>query len=121
MAKYFQIPTSDYNDIWSAVLKSPKNDWKLFVNAVWQKFSETESNKAWLKREYPNITTWGQTEIMGVLSERCYSKCSNIRSSFKAKGKSLPPFPNGYRDRPGAGGRGTKAIDWDEEAEKFGL
>jgi len=118
--KYFQMKTSEFNTIWAKALKGEK-DWTFFVNAVWDKFSKTTANEEWLKQEYPKVKSWSQADIMGLMSERCYSKCSNVRSSFKSKTNkaNFPPFVNGYENRPGAGGKGGTSIDWEEEADKF--
>lgn len=116
--KYFQIKTSDFNDIWAKANKTGK-DWDWFINAVWDKFSATDANVEWLAAEHSKAKPYSKKFIADLMSDRCYSKCSNIRSSFKSKNQKVPAFVKGYENRVGAGGKGGAAIDWEAEAAKF--
>ncbi len=105
----FQMDTATFAHIWkNCISNEEKNDWRIFVAACFNRFSEkTETYNINTLNSDPDTegwSNWEDTDKYQYLSDRCYAKCMSMRASVKKEtGKELT-LPDGYKSR-----NGTKA------------
>ena len=99
----FRMDTAAFVTIWRNHLAHPVADsWKTFVVNCFDRFAEDESNLPALKHHGFLSKPYQDDKKYEFLSERCYAKCSTIKSKLKKDEDYDVDLPDGYLERGGA-------------------
>ena len=98
----FRMDTAAFVTIWRNHLAHPVADsWKTFVVNCFDRFAEDESNLPALKHHGFLSKPYQDDKKYEFLSERCYAKCSTIKSKLKKDEDYDVDLPDGYLERGG--------------------
>ena len=99
----FRMDTAAFVTIWRNHLAHPVADsWKTFVVNCFDRFAADESNHPALKHHGFLSKPYQDDKKYEFLSERCYAKCSTIKSKLKKDEDYDVDLPDGYLERGGA-------------------
>jgi len=99
----FRMDTAAFVTIWRNHLAHPVADsWKVFVLNCFERFSEHEGNQDALKAAGFTSKPHNEAEAYIFLSEKCYTKCSTIKTRMKKDEDYDVTLPDGYLNRAGA-------------------
>jgi len=114
--KSWHMPTDEFIDIWvDALRKKPADQWTFMVTKCWLVFSKLEKNENHLNEKVPGWKDDANRDAcIQYITDKVYSKCSNIRTNMKDNtSKDKPKYPEGrnLKTKP--------TVDWDGQASKF--
>ena len=99
----FTMDTASFCEIWKNHLAHPVADnWKTFVMNCFERFSSEDRNEPALKKAGFVSKPYPEDKAYEFLSERCYAKCSSIKSKVKKSEDYDIDLPEGYLERGGA-------------------
>ena len=105
----FNMETAAFVTIWRNHIAHPGADnWKKFVLACFERFSDSGKNPETLEAEDPDWNAgpgkgWTDLNKYMFLSERAYSKCIAIKGKLQTKKGMVVELPDGYLRRHGVG------------------
>ena len=112
--KNWQMPTTEFIGLWVKALTKPKDDqWDWMVSECWKTFSSKDANETHLNNWKKSWKTASDDVCHKYITDKVYSKCSNIRSSFKSAGQKIPNYPFGKNKK------GAAKVDWPGQAGRF--